>query len=171
MAEKVEKSVGLVVLTEIPEMGLVAVLQERGRFNTGKMKPESWPGGCQVTAHGKVRKGEKCVQALLREVGEELGRTASQFIRNCINDLVVVSHFQKTDKEVVTYAVKLEPSFLKRIRLGSDSGGLRYVQQKDINNTICLDSSNRTAGILYRPTIGMFPDEKEALIKAFACFS
>lgn len=56
----IKKSVGLVILAEmLGENGtLVAVLQRRGKRNFEEGgKPESWPGGCQVTAHGTLEEG------------------------------------------------------------------------------------------------------------------
>ena len=172
MADKVEKSVGIIVLTRIPEMGLVAILRERGWINPKKADyRESWPGGCQVTAHGKLQEDDDFYDALFREITEELGEDASGRIRDHANELVEVFRLQKENKNVVTYAIKLEPSFIEDIRLGPESGAIRLVRPEEANSIIDLFSLDKSTGVQYRRTIAMFPDEKQAVINAFARFS
>ena len=69
-----KKSVGLVVMTMLPKKDgskvLAAILQRRGTFNTEKMEPESWPGCCQVTCHGRLEEGEDFELGLFNELGE-----------------------------------------------------------------------------------------------------
>ena len=63
-----KKSVGLVVLTHSLSDGFKVVLQRRGG-------QDSYPGACQVSAHGGLEENEDFLQALIRESNEELGVT------------------------------------------------------------------------------------------------
>jgi len=173
-----ERSVGLIVMTEIPERGLVAVLRERGRFNFEEMKREKFPGGYQVTAHGKLKRGESLPQALLREVGEELGprirrwlkanlergRTGKPFLTEVYNGRV------SEDKDVVTYAASMPAERLHDILLESSSGGLLLLRRQEVKRIADLTSFGEVSGVPNRKIIAMFTYHKEAVVKAFAHF-
>ena len=175
-----ERSVGLVVLTEIPGMGLVAVLRERGYWNFEKMRPLKWPGCSQGTASGKLETGEVFDEALAREVTEELGtefalRFQSHLDHNS-SALVEVGRSPRGDGEVVTYAVKLDRGLFGEIRLSPETGGLRLVSREEVEGIIELDADNKDQereGMLdrKRTLIAMFPEVKRALAEAFAHFS
>lgn len=170
-----ERSVGLVVLTEIPERGLVAVLRERGSFSFERMKPALWPGACQVTAHGKLEEGEDFLTALYREIEEELGGGfALRFLSAVARDssmLVEAFRLKKPDKEVVTFAAKIESSFLKEIRLGPETGGIRFLAHEEVSSIVEVTSFDKATGVPDRKTIAMFSDEREAVARAFLNFT
>ena len=177
-----ERSVGLIVMAEISEMGLVAVLQERGRFNTEKMRPESWPGVCQVTAHGKLKEEESFEAALKREITEELGKEFydSFFVLGALSRaggrtqegiLLEVYREETPEKIVITFAAKVLDYYLCLIRLGPDTGGLRFVRREEVEKIVDLRGFNRQIGVPDRMTVAMFPDEKEAVAKAFTLFA
>ena len=167
MSEKSEKSVGLIVLTEIPGMGLCAILRERGYFNLEKMQPESWTGACQVTAHGRLEEGEDFYTAIYREMKEELGE---KFAYSSPMRLEV-SRLQIKNKEIVTFTFKVDPDRLKEIRLSFESGSIRLLRRHEVNNIVDITSFDKIEGVPDRKTIAMFLDEKEAVAKAFALFS
>lgn len=162
-----ERSVGLIVLTEIPGIGLCAALRERGYFNFEKMQPESWPGACQVTAHGKLKSIENFLAALFREIKEELGAKFAYSLPLPMREALRV---QKKDKEVVTFAFKVDTDFLKEIRLGPESGAIRLLQKHEVDDIVDIASFNKAEGVPDRKIIAMFPDEKEAVIRAFDLF-
>ncbi len=162
-----EKSVGLIVLTEISGMGLCAVLRERGYFNFEKMQSESWPGACQVTVHGKLEGDEDFYTAIFREMKEELGEKFTYSLPIGFK----VSQLQKKNKEVVTFSFKVDPTLLKEIRLGPESGSIRFLRQHEVDDIVDITSFDKAEGVSDRKTIAMFPDEKEAVVKAFALFS
>ncbi len=167
-----QASVGLLVFTELPNLGLCAVLQRRGEFNTEKTAPESWPGGCQVTAHGKLEEGENFEDAIRREIAEELG---AGFFGQCypfFGRLVEANRSETPNKIVVTFAIRVDVSALKHIRLGPDSGGLVYFPlTRSISDITDLTAFNKTTGVPDRATIAMFNDEIEALRLARNCFA
>lgn len=170
----VEKSVGLIIFTEIPGMGLVAVLRERGYFNFEKMERESWYGGCQVTVHGKLEERERgnFLLALRRELDEELGEGFSYNLWVQYSEKIVeVSRLQKQDKEVVTFAIKIDLSLLLKIRLSPDSGSLRFLPHYELDYVADLTLFSKETGIINRLVIAMFPDEKKAVADAFTRFS
>ncbi|MDO8668526.1 MAG: NUDIX domain-containing protein [bacterium] len=168
---KIKKSVGLIVLVEMPNLGLAAALQRRGRYDFEEGKRESWPGGCQVTVHGNLKEGEDFKEALLREAAEELGEVAAGMIYECSVDLVEVFHLKTEEKEVFTFAMKMDFAFVEAIRLGPSTDGLRPVRQDEIADIKDLFSYGKNAGVPFANTIAMFPDEKAALIRAFEFFS
>ena len=55
---KKKKSVGVQILSRDKKGALVAILQVRSQWNEEKNSPESYPGTCQVTVHGKLEEGE-----------------------------------------------------------------------------------------------------------------
>ena len=174
MAEK--RSVGLVVLTEIPGIGPVAVLQRRGEFNHEKMGPESFPGACQVTCHGKVEEGEDQLKALFREIREELGEDMEALLSLALagNKMLIVSQEQTEEKIVSTWAAIVGEEFFDILRLGPSTGGLRLVRKEDVENIQILDLKDpdqKRDGVTDRRVTAMFADEKRAIKRAFALFS
>lgn len=169
-------SAGLIVVTSIPDKGLVAVLVRRGLFNFEEMKPESRPGIYQVTAHGGLEGNENFKEAMLREVGEELGEKFAinlSCLINCDSEaLIEASRLDEIDRQVVTFAIKIDAALLKEIRLAPDSGGLRFISiieaRRDIVDARDFD---KATGVRDSETIAMFPDAKAAVIKALQHFS
>lgn len=167
MSEK-KLSVGvMVLLTDVPNMGRAALLQRRGEFNHEKMAPESWPGACQVTAHGKVEVYETCEQALYREISEELGALAVQVIRAQGAKVPEIYHHATDQKTVFTYGMVLPASLLKCVQLGPSSGGLVLMPENQVDIIQNLNLFDKTEGVRDRKIVAMFPDEIEAVKKAF----
>jgi len=158
----------------MPE-GLMAVLQKRGKYNFEERKRESWPGGCQVTTHGKLQEEEDFKTALFREAAEELGEAAARLIRERANELVEVFHLSEKGKEVVTFALQFDFSFVQQIRLGPSTGGLQLVEKnivyREAGGIQDLRFLDREDGARESKTIAMFPDELAALKVAFEHFS
>lgn len=180
MADAKKMSVGLIILTDVPSMGRVAILQRRGEFNHEKMGPESYPGGCRVTAHGKCEVGESFCKAIDREIVEELGLAAAGLIRHedaLLHDDEGKSIYQEIikvegeEKVVLTYGVVLPSKYLfGGIQLGPSSGGLVLVHEDQVDNIQDLTKFDKKEGVTDRRVIAMFPDEKEAVKKAFEMF-
>lgn len=172
-----KKSVGLVVMVKMPQEDgsevLMAMLQRRGTFNTEKMKPESYPGCCQVSVHGGVEEGESFDQALIREVQEEFGQDFANCLRCLPNKAAVeiLIHQKTSEKEIITYGTLIPLDWLKMIRLGPDSGGLDLVSASDANGaTVEIKPEYKADGPPKGWMIAMFPDEIEAVRKAFIVF-
>lgn len=145
------------------------MLQARGTFNPERMQAESYPLACQVTCHGGLEYGEGEEAGLFREVNEELGQKIANLVATNASQMQEVSRLSTDDKLMVTRALFLpDCSFLKDIRLGPASGGLRLVGKDDeIRN---LRDFSKTVGV-NNGTIAMFPDEQEAVRKAFELFA
>ena len=166
-----EKSVGLVLVTEVPDLGAAAVLRERGWYNFEETKKESWPGGCQVTVHGKVEHNETFLTALRCEVEEELGsRFLNAFWPNHHKNMVEVSHIQTEEKEVIIYAAKIDFYLLGLIKLSPDSGSIRFLLQHELGCVRNIRDYTKEDGAWNRALVAMFPDEKEAVENAFKYF-
>ena len=173
-----KKSVGLVIMFNIPQEDgnevLMAVLQRRGRFNTEKMKPETYPGCCQVTCHGRVEDrdsgGKLSVfhTALIRESIEELGM---EFTGMCTQDIQLIELTHKTsEEEVVTYGALVPAERLKLIRLGADSGGLDPITFEVLDSLAEITPDMKKGGPAFTYTRALFRDEIEAIKKAFEVF-
>ena len=151
---------------------LVALLSKRGVWNDEKNDFESWPGAYQLTAHGKAEEGEDVKANLERKVNEELGILASKIIfKNGWSKIKELNRKEKTDKIVANFAVWCNsPEILEIITPERTSGGIyavrryafesRVVDITNFDKKIGVPARNRTA-------IAMFPDEIEAVRKAF----
>jgi ADP-ribose pyrophosphatase YjhB (NUDIX family) len=169
VVDNIKKSVGLIVITEISGLGLVAVLRERGHFNFETFTPESWPGVCQVTVHGGLHDGETFTSALERETYEELGPAFAN-LSHMRKNFIVVFDGQGESKRVKTYAQKLDCLCIARMRLAPDSGSIRIVRQPDVEHIVNIADFSKETGVSDRSVIAMFPDEKEAVEEAFHLF-
>ena len=161
-----KRSVGLVVITEVAGLGRVAVLQRRGEFNHETMKPESYPGGCQVTAHGGVEETESFEQALLREVEEELGEDFVREWQSSGREIEELVRMEETGREVRTYGIKLPADIIGKIRLGPSSGGLVLLSGNKATRIKNLKNYPKDSGVGVREVVAMFPDARDAVIKA-----
>ena len=189
--------VGLLVMTELPEMGLVAVLQRRGEFNHEKMGPETYPGAFQLTAWGGMKDEETPHEAMLREVEEELGEEVfvlvddstgraaldsllkeqlkeekDDFLKDLEIDLDVgrpkeIYCFENENNLKVVFVVKLPCEFLTKIRLGPSSGGIRLLKEEEIEKIQDLKNFDKTVGVTDRNALAMFSDTKETIQRAF----
>jgi len=172
---EMKRSVGLLVMTAI-NSHLVALLSKRGVWNYEKSGFESWPGACQLTAHGKAEEGEDIEANLEREVNEELGVLASRRIfENGWGKIKELNRKENAEKLVVNFAVWCEsPEILEVITPERSSGGIyavrRYSFELRVKNIADFD---KEIGIPndYRATIAMFPDEIEAVRKTFGIFA
>ena len=166
------RSVGLIILTELPSGELVAVLRERGSFNFEKMEPESWPGGCQVTVHGKLEDHEKAVECLYREMQEELGEEFAFFFwKTHIRTMAEVCSVLTDKKQIVTLADKVDFDALCKIRLEPGTGCVRFLRPQEIPHIKRLEEFSKARGVPGRETVAMFEDEKKAVLAAFGHFA
>jgi hypothetical protein len=157
-----KRTVGLVVLTNIESLGgLVAILQVRGEFNNETMRPETWPGGCQVTVHGACNEAETQLETLLREAREEMGARFAQMIHQ----------FHPVNEEGANFMMYAIPDVVKNVQLHGGSGGLRFIRPDQVDSIVNLKDFDRKTGVTDRRITAMFPDEKEAVRLAFEKFS
>ena len=162
-----EKSVGLIILTEIPDKGLVAVLRENGFYNLNTMSPEPWPGGCRFTIYGELSNGETFLSGLRCEIEEEFGHVfINEFWPKFRNSSIEVSRTKKQDREIVIFAVKIDRFLLASARL-QPNGGIRFLMPCSIYSVRDIRTYPRQVGIFDRSAIAMFSNEKEAVRKAF----
>lgn len=174
MATGKRKIVGLIILTDLPgEGGLVAVLQRRGISNHEKnWERESRPGGYQVTAHGGLKGNEGFLEALKREVKEELGDRFFDEISlpywRFVDSLIVLVHDENDpEREVLTYGIFLPNDVLKLIRLNPSTGGLRFISSGGVDSIVDLWGFDKIKGVEDSNIVAMFPDEIAALKMAF----
>ncbi len=163
-----KQSVRIILFTELPEKGFVALLQKRGSYNFEEMKDETRPGGSQPTAHGGVEPGETILQALNREIFEELRNAWME--KDTPNQIVELYRLETPEKLVVTYGVKIQPEATKKIRLEPSSGGLIPITEAELKSIKDLDSFDKKLGVPENHTIAVFPDNIEALRKGFEKF-
>lgn len=184
MSEK-NRAAGILMMTESPNYGLVAVLQKRGEFNHEKMAPETWPGGLQLTAWGKLKADEEdFFLGALRECEEELGKETADrvmdrvtfFLRNPedpekppdLENVQELYRFEDAKSLSVAFVVKLPYGFLRTIHLSASSGGLHLLKEEEIEKIQDLKSFDRVTGVTDTGVLAMFADNKEAVKRAFA---
>lgn len=160
-------SVGLVLLTKLKIDGnyqYFAVLQRRG-------DSDSWPGLCQVTAHGGLESGETFIQALSREIKEELGVEAWIHITPEItSNMVKISEIAEETKSVQTFALLVPLSTIGLMVSEESSGGFEFVSQSHVCNIEPATKYGKQSKVPLG-TIAMFPDEKLAVINSFEKYS
>lgn len=170
MAEKNKKSVGLIVITKHPQTSdPIAVLVRRGKYNHEKgWSKESYPGACQVTVHGKLESEESPIEALFREIREELGDVFLRIVKKLTDPPRLV--WEDAEMGVRTYGVAVHHSALSFIALGPSSGGLQFVTCEEVKDILNLRTFDKSIGVKDVDTVAMFPDEIEALKAAFDRF-
>ncbi len=161
MSKEIRQGVGLLVVTEIPKRGKVVALQTRGLFNHEENRPQYYAGGCQVTVYGGINPNESILEALFRETKEELGAEVAKILRP--QKLIKVAEFKRKNERGEIYAVKINSSFLEKIRLGPDSGGIRLVTAADLKDS--QDLSKFKSGVPPK-ILAVFPDTLGAVKKA-----
>ena len=150
-----------------PMQGLVAILQRRGKFNHEKMKPESFPGGCQLTVWGGAEEKETPARALWREIVEEAGwvwATDFRILKNSGKRAVQL----EDSLSVSVWGAYFPPESLETLRLNASTGGIVMVKEDDLEKIRDLKGDfQRDAGVPDLATIAMFNDAKEVLAKGF----
>jgi hypothetical protein len=163
-------AVGLWVMTEVPNVGLAAVLQRRGKVNPETGGPESYPGGYQPTVFGGVEKNESIPMALNRETREGLGdRFWLALLGGTALYLIKEVYRSESDERLdFHHAVKVPPEFLKYI---PSSDRFKCLRRDEIDSIQDLTKFDRREGVANAKIIAMFPDCIEALKKTFELFS
>ena len=152
--------------------GLVAILQVRSAWNSEKNAPESWPEACQVTVHGKLEEGEDFIQAIFREISEELGPEIVPFIRELFANgkFKELIDLETPEGHIVTYGGIVTEKVCKVLlakQKDRSFGGFKIIRSNEINKIIDLQTINKDTGVTDEETIAMFRDEKEAVRLAF----
>lgn len=162
---KMSKSVGLIAAIN-KDGELQAILQKRPKFNGETNQPESYPGGCQVTCHGRLKEKESNIEALVREAEEELGGNFSQVVIEHRDDLIKVHQKAKGDEEVITYGLLLkDEQDVQKIRPTDHVEKIIFFPLKDIDQIQNLKQFDRRGGVEDGAIVAMFEDEIKALKK------
>lgn len=166
--KKQTKHVGLMLYVIINGI-LYAILQKRGEWNHEKLTPESWPGGCQPTVHGKVEEGEDLWDALHREVREELG-FEFESVLHYLSSLEGEGKYYKFEKDGNLYSVGLIlPEDIGRMQLSASTGGLKLISRKKMAGIINLKALPKDQPVS-SSVVAMFEDDKKLLWSGVACF-
>mgnify|MGYP000639802521 CR=1 FL=1 len=160
----IKKTVGLIVLANTQDRGLVAVLQVRGDFNTEKNNEETYRGACQLTVHGSINEGESEIDALLRETREELGEEFTNLVQG--SPLYELNRIENEDISVTNLGFRIAEEDLEKIK----NAKIRLISKEDVNNICELKPSDRECGV-DENDIAMFKDDIEAVKLAFEKFA
>lgn len=168
MAKEKESKVGLLIVTRTKEGELVAVLQRRGPNNHEKdWERESFSGGCQLTAAGRVNENESPGYALLREIEEELGKDIQEKIAvGFCNSSQCQRVFGDDTGEKYTIAMLVSRDVLDLIRWHPSTGGLVFVDAEGASKIQNLRDFDKMVGVTDLNVVAMFPDEKEVVRQA-----
>jgi ADP-ribose pyrophosphatase YjhB (NUDIX family) len=127
------KSVGLVIITQEQNSIYSVLLQKRAEFNSEIGGRESYPGCLQVSCHGGVEEGEDFLDALKRELHEELGQEFSHEFHRSSASLHKVFEAEDDEMHVIIWAMFFpKERLLTTIRRGKDVGDLIYVSEGEI---------------------------------------
>ncbi len=141
------------------------------------MRPESWPGGCQITVHGEVKPKEDILNGLFRETREELGEIGWWAIQqesfrlqssgSIAGRLKLLWEDRNDEKTVASYGLHFEePFILKALRITASSGGIRLLRQHEIAEIKDLRDFKKDEGVTDRRIVAMFPDEARVVAEA-----
>ncbi len=160
-----KKIVGLIVLSKDLNEVFFAVLQKRGKHNSETGKPETFPGCLQVSCHGGLENNEDFLDALTRESMQELGE---KFTRQCRagSTLSLVTDEENEKRHVKTFATFVQGHVVDMIVPGKDVGEIIRIMENDIKKIVPMTPDMKEAGAP-DGVMAMFPDEIEALKKAF----
>jgi len=167
-----KKSVGIQFLSRDEKGKLVAILQVRSRWNAEKNCGESWPGLCQVTAHGKLEENENFMQGLLREVKEELGSEISNMVQKIYTSgkLIELINKEDSEKHIITYGAIIDEKLLQNMvqrEKKASFGGFKIIRKNEVKKIVDIKKFDKVAGVTDEKIIAMFGDEKEAVKIAF----
>lgn len=160
------KKAGLILFTDRPGYGLVAVCQERGRYNFEKGgKDESWRGALQVTIHGglEVKDVGDADLCLIREATEECGSYLGLYVQSHMNELGVLHQ----GDDCVTKGLRVPFEVIGRIQLHAGSGGLRFVSPQELGRIQNLKEVTDKTCFISSEELAMFPDEVMAIEAGF----
>lgn len=170
----IKRTVGLIVLTNTTDKGLVAVLQVRGNINVEKDNQETYRGASQITVHGSINEGEKETDTLLRETREELGEDFAEIVEAELNkdqNFVELNKIENENISVANFGTIVDESALEEIEVNVNTGGsIRLISKSDVENIRELKPEDREDGV-GEDEIVMFPDDIEAVKLAFEKFS
>jgi len=146
------KRIGLIVLTEIAQTGLVAILREQSEL-------------CRITIHGRLEVDDSNFLAglfreLIEEFGGEFAVDVTEMIKKNSAPFKNVFRNRQGNKDTAIFAIIVAPLLLEKIRLVPNSGALRLIFSNEVDQIVDVDNRGNK-------TIAMFPDEKQALIAAF----
>ena len=170
-----KRSVGLLLVADIPYRNprRTVILQRRGEFNQEKdWLPESWPGICQLTVHGRLRECEDTTEGLEREVREELGECFANALKKFIKtkrSMTTLNSLYNSKESVVNFGIRIDQTLLDKIRLHPSSGGLILLTGDQLASVRVLDPSkfDKKLGVFERNAIVMWPEELQAVKFAF----
>lgn len=167
-----KNSVGLQLLTKDVSGEFVAILQIRAMWNEENNSRETWPGVAQVTVHGGLEKGEDFLQALFREISEELDEKLVQIINKIWKEgkLTELVNFKSPEKQVVTYGAIINTPTWKMLSekpTSASFAGFKLLKKSELGKIINLNIIDKKVGVTDSNTIAMFDDEKEAVRIAF----
>lgn len=162
------KRVAGLLVTGNDEQGDFALLQRRGEWDYEHDRPESYPGGCQVTASGGCEEedGNDMRAAMEREVRQELGdRFADAVLPRCTP--LSEWHSQERQRHATFFHVRATKAELSLIVLHPSTGGLVRCR----NGTPLEDlyaRYTREEGVPDRNVIAVYDETKEAIHASFA---
>ena len=121
---------------------------------------------------GGIEEGEDFIQAIFREISEELGPEIVPFIRELFANgkFKELIDLETPEGHIVTYGGIVTEKVCKVLlakQKDRSFGGFKIIRSNEINKIIDLQTINKDTGVTDEETIAMFRDEKEAVRLAF----
>lgn len=150
---------------------LAVLLHSRGEYDFQKNQPETFPYLFQPSCHGKVDGEEELMQALHREMKEEIG---GRFCSTAwpLMEFHKVYEEVKHDRHTTTYATFISNEPLKHLQLWCGSAGFAFVTKQEFEHRalgVCTPSASATID-LRMSHICMIVDEIVAVSNGFDLF-
>lgn len=164
-----ERTVGLAILTIIPELGECAVLQRRGSWDFENNREQPWPGGCRLPILFSTFEENDLIRTFRRKSAEEFGEAFYSFLKSNTIHHKLVYQVKKDDNPLfMIFATAFPYEYLKLIRLQPSSGGLIFIRREDLDLVADLSRVHRGTPINFP---ALLPEELEAVKKGFENFT
>lgn len=175
-----KRKVGLLILTPVKHMGLVAISYTQGIVHARNLLPLPFPGSSEVTlyADSDLHDDQDETDLLIRNAEERYGENSVDIIFSHYNlrpqplEPSVFTFSSDNTNVFITAKIVDDSSLLSSLRVSLSSFGIRLITQDMLNKIRILDDHDISDGMIHLPQsqLGMTYDTFKAFENAFLFF-
>ncbi len=156
----VKLSVGLLILTDIPNKGIAAILHKRGAYK--HLRPSRFTGVLQLTANANVKKGETINHALERAIKLHLGEHAAKHIKRYLENIHEITRIETAGRTFHAHLLTVPHNILTLIKPRRETASIELLYPDDLKRLATTATKNP------KSTLVTFPLTHAVLKKALA---